>query len=1053
MQETASLIIKIDGREIAVGQKSLEDLADAGGRAEKATQGLSASSGQLTAAQRQLAAEARKAAGGLTEAANDALAMDRRVTALRQSYDPLAASIDRTNKELAEAADLYRLGAIAADEYATAQATLQTRLTMLGRAHAEGGKAARLQSYEMVNLGRQFGDVATMAALGASPMMILSTQGLQIAEIFGVARERGVGLGAALGQIGGAAGTLVARFLPVGAAIGAVVGAFALFERAVDKNTEQATTFGQTWQATTQVIGEAIMSGPIGSALQALGRMFGSAFDAITEITLSFLDQTVGKFGAAYQLVVQNWRRLPQVFGVLAQEAANAFITRIEAMVNTATAGINVLLERVGMAAISRTTLPRIRLANAELTAEFERLSESISASFREDRISFFDKIVARTDAIARAAMEAEDAVSGLGRSSKTAAEGTDEFDRALAELLGRLETPAERALRQMHADMRLLKEALDRGKVSLDQYREAMDRLWTPQPQLVRAITAEIITLSDEARSLPTAWEQALSAVEEVEAATRSIRWAVDDVARAIEDKDWGGVFAGLLRTLERVKELWNSGQPGGRYSAAGSLFSAAGSAVGGTGGMVLGAVGSGFSAAGSAAGLASMGGLGASIAGLAGPIGIAVAGFSLLSSVLSDDAAKKRAKAEAEARDMANARQIAEQQAAKQAELQIELLRAQGDEVGALAKERERELAALDRTSAALQRQIYALEDWRKTVTEAESAVASAEADLRSAYNTERDRLLAIIGGVDTARSALEQAYRRERSAIEATVSGVESLVQGFRAFRQELEANPLAGASQGRDAALAAFMAAAPSEMVGAGRSFLSASQASASTAQEFLRDRALIARSLEAAAANGEAQLTEAERQIALLDQQVAGLLAANDNLLSVEQAILNLQTAEQAAAEAQAQLLALDAQVGALINLNTSVLSVGQAIANLAQATSALAAAQVHGGMSMAIGYGMGEQLLFDPKTGRPLNNNLLDYKLCTMMDHPDLKAEFVENFEPTSPFGTKALGEPPTCPGAPAIRNAILNATGVAVNQTPMTPHILFERFKEEGLL
>ena len=45
------------------------------------------------------------------------------------------------------------------------------------------------------------------------------------------------------------------------------------------------------------------------------------------------------------------------------------------------------------------------------------------------------------------------------------------------------------------------------------------------------------------------------------------------------------------------------------------------------------------------------------------------------------------------------------------------------------------------------------------------------------------------------------------------------------------------------------------------------------------------------------------------------------------------------------------------------------------------------------------------------------------------------------------------LGEPPACPGAPAIRNAILNATGVAVNQTPMTPHILFERFKEEGLL
>ncbi len=113
----------------------------------------------------------------------------------------------------------------------------------------------------------------------------------------------------------------------------------------------------------------------------------------------------------------------------------------------------------------------------------------------------------------------------------------------------------------------------------------------------------------------------------------------------------------------------------------------------------------------------------------------------------------------------------------------------------------------------------------------------------------------------------------------------------------------------------------------------------------------------------------------------------------------------------------------------------------------------LAASQVHGGMSMAIGYGLSEQMLFDPKTGRPLNNNLLDYKLSTMMDHCDLRAEFVENAEPTSPFGTKALGEPPTCPGAPAIRNAILNATGVAVDQTPITPHVLFVKFKEAGLL
>jgi xanthine dehydrogenase molybdenum-binding subunit len=114
---------------------------------------------------------------------------------------------------------------------------------------------------------------------------------------------------------------------------------------------------------------------------------------------------------------------------------------------------------------------------------------------------------------------------------------------------------------------------------------------------------------------------------------------------------------------------------------------------------------------------------------------------------------------------------------------------------------------------------------------------------------------------------------------------------------------------------------------------------------------------------------------------------------------------------------------------------------------------ALAEAQVHGGMSMGIGYGLSEQLLFDPKTGKPLNNNLLDYKLSTAMDHPHLEAQFVENPEPTNPFGTKALGEPPATPVAPAIRNAILQATGVAVDQLPLNPHTLFRRFTEEGLI
>lgn len=114
---------------------------------------------------------------------------------------------------------------------------------------------------------------------------------------------------------------------------------------------------------------------------------------------------------------------------------------------------------------------------------------------------------------------------------------------------------------------------------------------------------------------------------------------------------------------------------------------------------------------------------------------------------------------------------------------------------------------------------------------------------------------------------------------------------------------------------------------------------------------------------------------------------------------------------------------------------------------------ALAKAQVEGGMSMGIGYALSEIQLIDEKTGRVLNDNFLDYKLSTCMDHPHLEAEFIENPEPTSPFGTKALGEPPACPVAPAIRNAVLQATGVGVNELPLRPAKLFEYFYKAGLL
>lgn len=109
--------------------------------------------------------------------------------------------------------------------------------------------------------------------------------------------------------------------------------------------------------------------------------------------------------------------------------------------------------------------------------------------------------------------------------------------------------------------------------------------------------------------------------------------------------------------------------------------------------------------------------------------------------------------------------------------------------------------------------------------------------------------------------------------------------------------------------------------------------------------------------------------------------------------------------------------------------------------------------QVLGGMSMGIGQALTEDLKFSPKDGRCLNPNLLDYKIGTAMDTPNMHCHFIDSHDPTSSYGQKSLGEPPTLSPAPAIRNALLHATGVGMNSLPLSQQRVFEALKEAGLI
>ena len=98
-----------------------------------------------------------------------------------------------------------------------------------------------------------------------------------------------------------------------------------------------------------------------------------------------------------------------------------------------------------------------------------------------------------------------------------------------------------------------------------------------------------------------------------------------------------------------------------------------------------------------------------------------------------------------------------------------------------------------------------------------------------------------------------------------------------------------------------------------------------------------------------------------------------------------------------------------------------------------------ASGQIEGGMVQAAGYGVCEEMAYD-EAGVLLNPRFGPYWIYRADDVPDLTTIFVETFEPTHPFGVKAVAEIPMDGVAPALASAIHDATGVWIRELPYTP-------------
>ncbi len=106
-----------------------------------------------------------------------------------------------------------------------------------------------------------------------------------------------------------------------------------------------------------------------------------------------------------------------------------------------------------------------------------------------------------------------------------------------------------------------------------------------------------------------------------------------------------------------------------------------------------------------------------------------------------------------------------------------------------------------------------------------------------------------------------------------------------------------------------------------------------------------------------------------------------------------------------------------------------------------------ASGQVEGGMIQALGYAHCEEIVLDDD-GRMVNPSFGPYKIYRADEMPDTVVYLVQTMEDSGPFGAKAVAEIPKDGVAPAVRNAILDATGVAINDLPFTPERVWAALK-----
>ncbi len=104
--------------------------------------------------------------------------------------------------------------------------------------------------------------------------------------------------------------------------------------------------------------------------------------------------------------------------------------------------------------------------------------------------------------------------------------------------------------------------------------------------------------------------------------------------------------------------------------------------------------------------------------------------------------------------------------------------------------------------------------------------------------------------------------------------------------------------------------------------------------------------------------------------------------------------------------------------------------------------------QVEGSVWMGLGQAVQEEMIW--RDGRLLNPSMLEYKVASTLESPEIDTILVESVDPEGPLGAKEAGEGSLAAAIPAVANAIYDAVGVRITSTPITPEKILKALREK---